>query len=236
MKKTIGIIGGMGPMATCDLFQKILETADADSDQAYPRVVIDCNSEIPDRTEAILAGGADPVPEMVRSAVRLEGMGADVLVMACNTAHYFYDRVQSFVRIPILNMLEETARHLKERGIQKAALLATDGTVQSGVYGDAFERQGIELILPSDEGQKSVMDLIYNGVKKNDFTIPTDEFVGELDTLFERGAQTLVLGCTELPIAFSRFGFGDTFRDRTTDPTQVLAESALRFVGCGIRP
>lgn len=231
MKKTIGIIGGMGPMATSDLFQKILELSDADSDQAYPRIVIDCNSSIPDRTKAILSGGEDPLPEMVRSAVQLEGMGADVLIMACNTAHYFYERIQPFIHIPMLNMLEETAKYLKETGIRRAALLATDGTVQSGVYKDAFDRQGIELILPSEEGQKSVMDLIYNGVKKNDYTISTGDFEDELKALSDRGAQTLVLGCTELPIAFSRFGFAGS----TTDPTAILAKSALRAVGCGIR-
>lgn len=231
MKKTIGIVGGMGPMATCDLFQKILELADADSDQAYPHIVIDCNTDIPDRTKAILSGGEDPLPEMVRSAISLEHMGADVLVMACNTAHYFYERIQPFIHIPMLNMLEETSVYLKRIGIHKAALLATDGTVQSGVYKEAFERQGIDLILPSEQGQKSIMDLIYNGVKKNDYSISTGDFESELKELFDRGAQTLVLGCTELPIAFSKWDFDD----RTTDPTAILAKSALRAVGCGIR-
>lgn len=231
MKKTIGIIGGMGPMATSDLFQKILELADADSDQAYPRIVIDCNTGIPDRTKAILSGGKDPLPEMVRSAISLENMGADVLVMACNTAHYFYERIQPFIHVPMLNMLEETSAYLKRIGIHKAALLATDGTVQSGVYKEAFDRQGIDLILPSEQGQKSVMDLIYNGVKKNDYSISTGDFESELKELFDRGAQTLVLGCTELPIAFSRWDFDG----RTTDPTAILAKSALRAVGCGIR-
>ena len=126
MKKTIGIVGGMGPLATSDLFRKIVEITDAASDQEHVRVCIDNNTEIPDRTAAILKGGEDPVPEMVKSAVRLQGMGADVLIMPCNTAHYFYDRLTPFVDTPFLNMIEETAKEIKRRGIKKAGLLATD--------------------------------------------------------------------------------------------------------------
>ena len=110
MKKTIGIVGGMGPLATCDLFKKIVEITDAACDQYHVRVCIDSNTEISDRTAAILSGGKNPVPELVKSAVRLQGMGADVLIMPCNTAHYFYNQLVPFVDTPFLNMLEETAK------------------------------------------------------------------------------------------------------------------------------
>lgn len=231
MEKTIGIIGGMGPLATCDMFYKILNAVDADSDQAFPRVVIDSNTEIPDRTKAILNGGKDPIPEMVRSAVRLESMGAEVLVISCNTAHYFYKNLQLFVHVPVLNMLAETARFLHENKIKKAALLATDGTVQSGVYKKAFDAEGIEMLLPSKEGQNSIMNLIYNGVKKDNFSISVGGVQREIKSLFDRGAETLVLGCTELPIAFSYYHFSD----KITDPTEIIAISALKFIGCKVK-
>ena len=134
MKKTIGIIGGMGPMATVDLYRKIVDYTAASKDSEHIHVYIDSNTDIPDRTEAILHGGKDPVPEMVGSAIRLECMGADFLLIPCNTAHYFYDKICPMVHIPILNMLEETALEVKRQSIACVGLLATDGTIESGVY------------------------------------------------------------------------------------------------------
>ena len=151
MNKTIGIVGGMGPLATCDLYQKIIQVTQADKDQEHVRVCIDGNTRIPDRTAAILHKGRDPLPQMIKSAVRLEGMGADVLIMPCNTAHYFYKKLLPFVDIPFLNMLEETADAAVKMGITKAGLLATDGTVKSGVYEKAFQERGISLELPAKD-------------------------------------------------------------------------------------
>lgn len=231
MKKTIGIVGGMGPLATSDLFRKIVEVTDAKSDQEHVRVCIDNNTEIPDRTAAILNGGEDPVPEMVKSAVRLQGMGADVLIMPCNTAHYFYDRLIPFVDTPFLNMIEETAKEIKRRGIKKVGLLATDGTCRSGVYKNVFDAMDIEMCMPSPDKQKSVMDVIYKGVKAGNLSIELTGFYEAMDELFEKGAKTLILGCTELPVAFDLFKI-----DRPNiDPTLVLASAAVRFVGAKVK-
>src|SRR5690554_1747344 len=102
--KSIGIIGGMGPLATCDLFGKIINNTNARIDQDHIHVYIDNNTEIPDRTAAILYGGKSPVAQLVRSAIKLESMGADALIMPCNTAHYFYDEVIKYVNIPMIHM------------------------------------------------------------------------------------------------------------------------------------
>ena len=231
MKKTIGIVGGMGPLATCDLFKKIVEITDAACDQDHVRVCIDSNTEISDRTAAILSGGKNPVPEMVKSAVRLQGMGADVLIMPCNTAHYFYNQIVPFVDTPFLNMLEETAKEIKRRGIKKVGLLATDGTCQSGVYKTVFDAAGIEMLSPSPVGQQAVMDVIYKGVKAGNLSIDLSGFNKAKDELFEAGAEVLVLGCTELPVAFELFHI-----DRPNiDPTLVLAAAAVRFVGAKVK-
>ncbi len=106
MKKSIGILGGMGPLATADLFQKIISLTAAASDNEHIRVYIDSNSSIPDRTEAILSGGPDPLPAMRDSLRKLEACGADCVVMPCNTAHYFLPRLQGLTDIPFLSMLE----------------------------------------------------------------------------------------------------------------------------------
>jgi len=226
MKKTIGIIGGMGPIATCDLFKKIIEHTDAKTDQEHIHICIDSNTNIPDRTKAILGGGEDPVPEMVRSGVRLQSMGADVLVMPCNTAHYYYDKITPFFDIPLLNMLKETAEEIKRRKIKKIGLLATDGTIRSGVYHKALADAGINVVSPSPSKQASIMDVIYNGVKASNRNIKLDQFYEAIDELFVNGAEILVLGCTELPIAFEMFHINKP----AIDPTMVLAEAAIRFV------
>ncbi len=229
-RKTVGIIGGMGPLATADIFEKIIRHTDAKSDQEHIRVVIDSNTTIPDRTAALLHGGADPVPEMTGSAKYLESIGADVLVMPCNTAHGFYDAVAASVKIPVLNMIGITRDVLKAKGITKAGLLATDGTVETGVYAKAFEGSGVELITPEKEDQASVMDVVYNGVKAGDMEHDVTGFKRCCEDLLEAGAQTLILGCTELPPAFSIYGLDYP----NTDPTLELALAAIRFTGSKI--
>ena len=223
--KTVGIIGGMGPLATADLFRKIIEgTTTAQADSEHIHVVIDSNTAIPDRTRAILEGGDDPLPELVRSAIGLESLHADFLVMPCNTAHYFYDRLLPFVKIPILHMIRETKEEMLRRGIRKAGLLATDGTCQTGVYHQVFADSGIELLLPEPEDQAEVMKIIYQGVKAGAKTYDTTALNRSLERLTQQGAEAMVLGCTELPLAFSMYDMNWP----TVDPTAVLAAAVVR--------
>ena len=226
-KKTIGIIGGMGPLATADLFTKIVSNTKAGCDREHIRVLIDNNTNIPDRTAAILHGGADPVPALTESAKLLQNMGADFLIMPCNTAHYFYDYVSGAVNIPVLHMIEKTRDALSKKGIKKAGLLATDGTIGSGIYQKVFESSGIELIKPSESGQKHIMDLIYKGVKAGDVNFDTKNVCAALDDLAEKGAEVLILGCTELPVAEKIYGL----EYNTCDPTLELAKAAIEYAG-----
>ena len=229
MKKIVGILGGMGPLATCDLYEKIILATPAASDQDHLHVIIDSNTDIPDRTAAILHGGEDPVPQLCRSARLLLNAGAEVLCMPCNTAHYFYDRVLGFVRAEapdaaFVHMPRETARQVRARGIGTVGLLATDGTIRSGVYARAFGDEGIGVVTPDAAGQQAVMALIYEGVKAGNWQLDLAPVRTALRDLLHRGAETLILGCTELPVAFGRIDFGVP----TLDPTQVLAEAVVR--------
>lgn len=230
MYKSLGILGGMGPLATCDLMEKIIRSTKADRDQDNIHIYVDCNTNIPDRTAAILCGGADPLPEMVKSAVRLQSMGADFLVMPCNTAHYFAERIQTFVDIPLLHMPRETAKYLREQGVRKAAVLATDGTIQSGIYDDALQREGIEPIRPDAQEQALVMSLIYDCVKAGKECPFPEEVAALAHRLQERGAEMLILGCTELPIAFEQMKIAAPL----ADPTKILAQAAVRFAGAEV--
>ena len=230
--KTIGIIGGMGPMATYDLGKKILLNTEAACDQDNIPVLIDCNSRIPDRTEAILHGGDDPRPEMKKSAKLLEDAGADFLIMACNTAHYYYDSVCEDISIPVLHMPRETAKCLLERGVKKAGILATDGTCRSGVYGDALAEAGIEAVYPSDETQRVIMSLIYDYVKAGRMDYPDHYIADVISEMQDKGAEILILGCTELPIVFDRI---TDLAIPAIDPTDVLAKAAVRFAGAPLK-
>lgn len=226
-KKIIGVIGGMGPLATVDLYRKIVEHTDADCDQAHVRTVIDSNTNIPDRTAALLSGGESPVRELQSSARLLERAGAQVLVMPCHTAHCFYSDVQAAVGVPVLNMIELTVQALKRQGVSRAGLLATDGAVQSGIYQRYFAGSGIELLTPDAEGQAALMDMIYAGVKAGCTSYDTQSVRAALDKLIAGGAQTLILGCTELPPAFEMYGLNYP----NIDPTLELALAAITAAG-----
>jgi aspartate racemase len=227
MKKTLGIIGGMGPLATADLFHKIVLLTNAKSDREHIHILVDSNTKIPDRTEAILHGGEDPLPEIIGSARRLEQAGAQILMMACNTAHFYYQEIVNSVDIPILNMLEETAVAVKKQGISQVGLLATDATLQMQLYHKPLIRQKIDVITPSSEGQKCVMDLIYKGVKAGNFSLDIQPFLHMLQQMCQKGAEAFILGCTELPIAFERFSVPFP----AIDPTDVLAKAAIVAAG-----
>ena len=226
-KKTIGIIGGMGPLATADLFEKIVGHTKASCDQEHLHVVIDSNTNIPDRTAALLHGGADPLPELVKSAGRLEKMGADVLIMPCNTAHNYYDGIAAAVSVPVLHMVRLTAQALVERGVKKAGLLATDGTVRTGIYQKSFAGSGVELLTPDEAGQRAVMEMIYQGVKAGDMAFDAQPARQAMERLLAAGAEVLILGCTELPLAVKLYGIALP----AVDPTLELALEAIRFAG-----
>lgn len=228
MSGAIGIIGGMGPLATKDLFEKIILNTEASCDQEHIQVFIDNNINIPDRTRAILQQGEDPLPEMLKSGKRLEALGSDVIIMPCNTAHYFFHELSVQLKVPVLNMLEVAAKRAYESGYRKVGILATDGTIRSGVYAKAMEKYGIEVVVPGEAGQKAVMDIIYKGIKAGKTQMDTAPLLAAIEELRAKGAETLVLGCTELPMAFLIYHISNT---KTIDPTLELAKAAIRYVG-----
>jgi aspartate racemase len=226
--KTLGVIGGMGPMATLDLFSKIIRLADGRRDQDFPHIIIDNNSKIPDRTAFILGEGEDPTPALVESAVKLVQFGAKVLAMPCNTAHFFHGAMSEHLKakfgeetVTFLNMIEETVKVVCESGQTKVLLLGTDGTLQSGLYQAAFSKRGIHTSVLNDHEQRIVMKMIYDykaGERKFDA-----QFLKQMLTMDDR---VCVLGCTELPLVFEIAGL----IDRVINPTEILAKKALEAI------
>lgn len=234
MKKSIGILGGMGPLATADLFRKIVLLTDAACDSDHVRVYIDDNASIPDRTAAILHGGADPLPAMTDSLRKLEACGADCFIMPCNTAHYFLPRLQALTDTPFLSMLEAAANACRTRFPEKtAAVLATQGTLAAGLYQDALAEAQVPFLIPGDSEQEALMRVIYDGVKAGR---PPESYRADMEMVLDRlsaqGADYFILGCTELPLAASLLRLTTPFMDPTTE----LAKTAIRFCGYSVNP
>lgn len=233
MKKSIGILGGMGPLATADLFRKIVLMTDAARDNDHIRVYIDDNASIPDRTAAILSGGADPLPAMTDSLRKLEACGADCVIMPCNTAHYFLPRLQALTPVPFLSMLEATAKACAA-GFpgRTAAVLATKGTLSAGLYQAALEQEHVPFLLPDAAGQDALMRVIYDGVKagKGPDAYRAD-MLSVVEALSAQGGDYFILGCTELPLAAQALSLPQP----TVDPTAELAKAAIRFCGYSVK-
>ena len=224
--KVIGILGGMGPEATVDLFHKIILHTPAATDQDHLRIIVDNNPRIPDRTAAVLRGGQDPTPEMCATARNLERAGAELIVMPCNSAHIFLDAVRKCVDVPFLSIVDETVSAVKRHTppIARVGLMASSGIVETRLYARAFEAQGIETLVPDADGQKLVMETIY-GVKagRNKTEMAALAKRAALD-LIARGAEAVILGCTELPLVLHE---GDV-PAVVIDATDILAQAAVR--------
>ena len=223
--RVLGVIGGVGPMATVDFYKKIIDLTAASCDQDHIHVLIDGYSQIPDRTASILACDKQPLPFLIDAARRLEASGADLLVIVCNAAHYYYDELCAACSIPILNMIDLAAQEATRLCYDTVGLLAVDGTLLTGIYDRSCSKQGLRVIHPDAEGQRRVMHLIYDEVKAG-AAIHPEVLTPVLDDMERRGAEGFILGCTELPLAFS-----DCRSRSLIDPTHVLAREAIRALG-----
>lgn len=229
MDKVLGIIGGMGPLATVKLFENIVLLTEANKDQEHIHILIDNNTSIPDRTDYILdENSKDPREQLIKSALRLEKMGADYLIMPCNTAHNFYDEIVANIDIPFLNMIEEAAKYIIKQfpDMKRVGLLATEGTVKAKVYDNIFESYGIEVIKPSVKNQKYITDLIYN-IKEDIPQKNLDGFYKAMDELKEQDVELFIAGCTEISVAIDLYHL----EGNIIDPMNIVAISAIEFAG-----
>lgn len=225
--KVLGVIGGLGPMATAYFLQLVTQMSDAATDQEHIEVLIHSKPQIPDRTRFILGKSSEsPLPEMLKIGAQLAGLGAQVLAIPCITAHFFQGRLEREIGVPVINAIEETAEYLRQEGIVRAGLLATDGTVQSRLFQDTFSSYGIEVITPDEEHQAKVMHLIYQNVKAG--VRPETVLLEQVGRqLSDCGAQVLLLACTELSIIKRDFVLGAEY----LDVLEVLARKAVMECG-----
>ena len=228
-EKIIGILGGMGPEASADLYMRIIKATPVNRDQDHYRIIIDSNPKVPDRTPAILGTGPSPLPVMLETARNIQNAGADFLLMSCNTAHYFYKQLQDGLDIPVLHMIGLSAADTAERlpSVRKAGLLATDGTLASRLYHDSYGEKEIEILAPSAGSQSRVMDAIYRHIKTGDLDRGGELLRGVAEELIADGAEAVICGCTEVSLVLHD---GD-LAVPVVDPMQVLALKAVAFAG-----
>ena len=221
----LGVLGGMGPQATNTFYQFIIDRTDASCDQEHVDALILSDSGMPDRTAAIL--GSDEAKKRVYArlladARLLEGAGCTAIAVPCNTSHYFLDRVQEQIGIPIIHMIRETAKSLAARGLRRPGILATDGTIRTGLYQKEFAALGIEAVVPSPEAQDLVMSLIYEDIKAGRDGDP-HKFAAIHRDLLAQGCDCGVLACTELSV----FATAHHLPPFYTDAMAVLAERSV---------
>jgi len=231
-EKVIGILGGMGPEATLDLFSKIIASTPAARDQDHLRVVIDSNPKVPDRTAAILKGGQSPVPAMQAGIKALKRAGADFVVIPCVSAHFFLDELQREAALPILSMFDVAAEHIRQHHahIRKIGMLATTGTLQGGRFRERLLAAGIESLTPAGPDQERVMLAIYEvkGAPGGRSRAAIAAEIRDIATrLIQRGAQGVLAGCTEIPLVLRPGDLNVPMFDTLT----LLARAAIVAAG-----
>ena len=225
MQYRLGVLGGMGPQATNTFYQFVIDRTDARTDQDHVNALILSDSGMPDRTGAILGGGEPREAVFARllaDARLLEGAGCTCIAVPCNTSHFFLDRVQEQIGIPILHMIRETARLLASQGLKRPGILATDGTIQTGLYQKEFSAVGIQAVAPSPAAQKLAMSLIYDDVKAGRDGDP-QKFAAVHEDLLAQGCDCGVLACTELSVFADKHHLPPFY----TDAMAVLAQRAV---------
>lgn len=223
--KRLGVIGGLGPMATVYFMQLITQMSDARTDQEHMDIILHSKPQIPDRTRYILRQSEEnPLPVMAEVGKGLAAQGADLIAIPCVTAHYFRRQLEDEIGVPIIDAIEETAVYLEQEGITKAGIAATDGTVACGLLQRSLESHGISCVLPGQEGQRRVMRLIYEDIKAGR-TPDLPSFEATAQQLFREGAQAVLLACTELSLIRNELGSG------FLDILEVLARKSV--LSCG---
>lgn len=222
----VGVLGGMGPAATARFFDLLVAATPASSDQDHLPVVIWSDPRVPDRTAALKGDGPDPTPCLEAGGRALVDAGADVVAIPCNTAHAFTGGLGAHIGVPVLNMVEETAAAAVARqpSPKTVGLLATDGTLLAGIYHDAFAKRGVSLLVPAPEDQARVMRAI-RAVKAGDLgAAQRQEATDLLNALVARGADVVVLGCTELPLLLDKEAPA-----QAVDSLKCLADAVVRW-------
>lgn len=223
-RKILGVLGGMGPLATWVFTRRLTEHTAVSRDQDHLDMLVHSHASLPDRTESILSGSTSKLVNLLtRDAIALEKNGAEVLAIPCNTAHVFYDRIQAVVEIPVIHMVRETIEAL--RGVQTVGVLATESTVVADIYGSEASAAGMAVLYPSRETQRRTSDII-DRVKRGE-QIDAWALRGVSQELRDRGCERILLACTELSCVTGQAPLDPVF----LDPMDILVRKSITLCG-----
>lgn len=226
-KQTLGIIGGVGPLATMFIGEMIVRRTKAATDQEHVHTIIDNDTNIPDRTAYILDNTKEnPVPILIEDAKKLASVGADIIAIPCNTAHTFYEQLAEGSPVPVLHMIRETAKRAHDLGAKRVGILATTGTLTSRMYQNALQEFGITPVVPDAGMKEKVMAIIYDYVKAGK-DVTKEDWQPIEDAMIALGCDRIILGCTELSIVNRDLKLSEKYIDSLI----VLAECAV--LACG---
>ena len=225
MKKMLGVLGGMGPLATVDFLQKLIEETPARVDQEHIPVIAYSVPQIPDRPAAITGTGESPLPHMLEGVLTLKRAGATAIAIACNTAHYWYDDLVAQGGLPILHIADAACAALN--GVQRVGLLATQGTVAAGFYQSRLKARGVECLLSSDDDQRTLVLPAIECVKRTDLVQAHALATRAAQSLLDRGAQAIIMGCTEIPLALEYRS--SAVSAHCIDATRALARACVAW-------
>ncbi len=225
--RKLGIIGGLGPMATAYFLYLLTRMSMAENDQEHMEILMHSKPSIPDRTRYILGFSKEnPVQELIAVGRELRTMGAEIITVPCITAHYFHEELEKGIGVRVLHAVRETAEYLRETGVDKVGIMATDGTVQSELFPGVLSSYGIETVNLCEKSQQRIMDLIYRQIKSGKKG-NIDEFIQAGEELFAKGTQVNLLGCTELSLLKRDFHLPAGY----LDVMEVLARKAVQECG-----
>ena len=228
--RLLGILGGLGPMASVYFCEMLISHTRALRDCDHINFLLSSRADTPDRSSFILGQSSDdPTGAMIEEALRLERAGAEVIAIPCNTAPYFYDSICNEVSIPVLNIIRETAKYCKSSGLTKIAVLATEGTASSGAYQKFLDEYEIEVLPLTSDEQNVITHIIFDQIKSG-AEPDLKSFLRVSNSLIARGAQLIILGCTELSLIKKQNPLPEYF----IDSLELLALSAI--VECGKEP
>lgn len=228
--KNLGVLGGMGPKATAIFYEEVIAKTIAEKDQDHIDMVILSHASLPDRTDVILNESESGFLKLIEKDIRLlEVAEVDNIALTCNTAHFFYKQIQAMTEIKIINMVQETVKHITEQFGQntKVGILATEGTIHSGTYQRACLDQGLETYIPDARIQNQVTDIIYNDVKAN-LNLDNSKLEAVITELvMKENCQCIILACTEL----SCIRLSEETKKYSVDSLEVLVKKSIEVSG-----
>lgn len=225
----IGVIGGMGPLATSDFFAKVIAATHAQNEEDHVPLLIQSDPRIPSRPGALLRGGASPLPALLAARDRLIAAGASALAMPCNTAHFWYPQLVDGCPVSFISILQACCDEVAARvpAAAKVGIIATGATLSAGLFSTPLQSRGYVPIMPGGAELESVVLPAIERVKAGDPVGAGTMLVGSVQALLDRGAAVVILACTETPLALDAVQSG--LRAQCIDSTAALARACVAW-------